>query len=165
VAFALDPGRIYLHRQGRYPLGTVRPSDEGAVLADLVSGLEALRDPDRGEPALGPILLAGDVFSGPARGDGPDLTVLPGPGYDPKGMVGAGRVFTRSKLTGMHSYDDAVCYVRGSGLPERCRLEDVGASVLAHLGGDTSHLDGEPVLLPGASGAPGGSAGPGQGLS
>jgi predicted AlkP superfamily phosphohydrolase/phosphomutase len=165
VAFALDPGRIYLHRTGRYPLGTVRPSDEGAVLADLVSGLGALRDPDRGEPALGPILLAGDVFSGPALGDGPDLTVLPGPGYDPKGMVGAGRVFTRSKLTGMHSYDDAVCYVRGSGLPERCRLEDVGASVLAHLGGDTSHLDGEPVLLPGASGAPGGSAGPGQGLS
>ena len=82
---------------------------------------------------------------GPRGGDGPDLTVLPGAGYDPKGMVGAGSVFTRSNLTGMHSYDDAVCYVRGSDLPARCRLEDVGASVLAQLGGDPSHLDGQPV--------------------
>ena len=147
TAFALDPGRIYLHRKGRYPLGDVAPADEADVLADLAAGLAALRDPDSGEAALGPVLAGDDVFSGPARADGPDLTVLPGPGFDPKGMVGSKSVFTRSNLTGMHTFGDAVCLARGTGVPERCRLEDVGASILAHLGGDPSDLDGDPVLL------------------
>lgn len=147
TAFALDPGRIYLHRKGRYPLGEVAPADEAGVLADLAAGLAELRDPESGEVALGPVLLGDNVFSGPARSDGPDLTVLPDAGFDPKGMVGARSVFTRSNLTGMHTFGDAVCLARGAGLPERCRLEDVGASVLAHLGGDPSDLDGEPVLL------------------
>jgi predicted AlkP superfamily phosphohydrolase/phosphomutase len=147
TAFALDPGRIYLHRKGRFPLGEVVPGDEGGVLADLTAGLAELRDESTGEAVLSPILLRDNAFSGPAAPDGPDLTVLPMPGFDPKGMVGAKSVFTRSNLTGMHSFRDAVCIARGSGLPERCRLEDVGASVLAHLGGDPSGLDGEPVLL------------------
>ena len=64
-------------------------------------------------------------------------------------MVGAGTVFGRSQLTGMHAFEGAVCYVRGGGPTERVRLEDVGASVLAHLGGDPSGLDGDAVLLPG----------------
>ena len=64
-------------------------------------------------------------------------------------MVGAGPVFARSALTGMHSFRDAVCIGRGGGLPVRARLEDVGASVLAHLGGDPADLDGDPVLVPG----------------
>jgi predicted AlkP superfamily phosphohydrolase/phosphomutase len=153
VAFALDPGRIYLHRKGRYPLGEVTPSDEPAVLADIAAGLAELRDPESGEPALGCILLRDKAFSGAATDDGPDLTVLPGPGFDPKGMVGAKQVFGRSNLTGMHTFADAVCIARGAGLPARCRLEDVGASVLAHLGGDPSDLDGEPVLLAEGAGA------------
>jgi predicted AlkP superfamily phosphohydrolase/phosphomutase len=153
VAFALDPGRIHLHRKGRYPLGQVTPSDEPAVLADLAAGLAALRDPKTGEPALGPIVSGADTFSGPAVTDGPDLTVLPGRGFDPTGAVGADRVFGRSNLTGMHTFGDAVCYARGAGLPARARLEDVGASVLAHLGGDPAPLDGDPVLLPGGSGS------------
>lgn len=147
TALALDPGRIYLHRKGRYPLGEVAPSDEEGLLADLTAGLAELRDPETGEAALGPILLRDNVFSGPAALDGPDLTVLPGAGFDPKGTVGARAVFNRSNLTGMHTFGDAVCFARGGGLPERCRLEDIGASVLAHLGGDTSDLDGEAVLL------------------
>ena len=146
-AFALDPGRIYLHRKGRYPLGEVGLGDEAALLADLSAGLGELRDPHSGEVALGPILLRDNVFTGLAVEEGPDLTVLPGAGFDPKGTVGARSVFTRSNLTGMHSFSDAVCIARGTSLPERCRLEDVGASVLAHLGGDPSDLDGDPVLL------------------
>jgi predicted AlkP superfamily phosphohydrolase/phosphomutase len=147
TAFALDPGRIYLHRKERYPLGEVGPGDESGVIADLTAKLAELRDPESGEPALGPILLSDNAFSGPAAADGPDLTVLPGPGFDPKGMVGSKSVFTRSNLTGMHAFGDAVCFARGGRLPERCRLEDVAASVLAYLGGDAADLDGDPVLL------------------
>ena len=147
TAFALDPGRIYLHRKNRYPLGEVSPGDEADLLADLAGRLAALRHPDGDEPVCGGVLGAVQAFSGPALADAPDLTVLPGPGFDPKGMVGADRIFTRSVLTGMHSFGDAVCYGRGAGLPARARLEDVGASVLAHLGGDPADLDGDPVLL------------------
>ncbi|HEV7536109.1 MAG TPA: alkaline phosphatase family protein, partial [Acidimicrobiia bacterium] len=148
TAFALDPGRIYLHRKNRYPLGEVSPGDEGDLLAELAARLCELRDPTSGEVVFGGVLPAGQAFSGPALADAPDLTVLPGAGFDPKGMVGAGAVFTRSNLTGMHTFTDAVCFGRGSGLPDRVRLEDVGASVVAWLGGDPADLDGEPVLVP-----------------
>ena len=149
VAFALDPGRIYLHRKDRYPLGEVSPGDEGDLLAELAARLAALRDPQSGEAVFGGVLPAAQAFSGPALADAPDLTMLPGPGFDPKGMVGGASVFGRSNLTGMHTFGDAVCVVGGSGLPPRARLEDVGASVLAHLGGDPTGLDGNPVLVPG----------------
>jgi predicted AlkP superfamily phosphohydrolase/phosphomutase len=145
-AIALDPGRIYAHRRGRYPLGEVGPRDEARVLAEVAFALAELSDPETGEPALGPVLSARDAFSGPALADAPDLTVLPGAGFDPKGMVGAGTVFGRSQLTGMHAFESAVCYVRGSAVTERVCLEDVGASVLAYLGGDPTGLDGHPVL-------------------
>jgi predicted AlkP superfamily phosphohydrolase/phosphomutase len=149
LAFALDPGRIYLHRKQRYPLGEVSPGDEADLLADLTARLSALRDPGSGEPVFGTVLTAAGAFSGPALADAPDLTVLPGAGFDPKGMVGSGGVFVRSNLTGMHTFGDAVCIGRGSSLPARARLEDVGASVLAHLGGDPADLDGDPVLVRG----------------
>ena len=149
VAFVLDPGRIYLHRKDRYPLGGVSPGEEAGLLADLTARLAALRDPESGEPVFGGVLAAPQAFSGPALADAPDLTVLPGAGFDPKGMVGSATVFGRSGLTGMHTFGDAACYARGSGLPARVRLEDVGASVLAHLGGDPADLDGRPVLVGG----------------
>jgi predicted AlkP superfamily phosphohydrolase/phosphomutase len=147
LAIALDPGRIYAHRRGRYPLGQVRPRDEAKVLADVAFALSELADPETGEPALGPVVSARQAFAGPALADAPDLTVLPFAGFDPKGTVGTGTVFARGRLTGMHSFEGAVCYARGDGLPERARLEDVGASVLAFLGGDPTALDGDPVLL------------------
>jgi predicted AlkP superfamily phosphohydrolase/phosphomutase len=146
-AFVLDPGRVYVHRKGRYPLGSVAPAEERAVVDDVVEALSALRDPDSGEPACGALLRARQAFSGPALADAPDLTVLPRPGFDPKGAVAGGRAFTRGPLTGMHSFEGAVCYVRGEG-PERVTLEDVAVSVLAHLGGDHSGLDGKPLLGP-----------------
>ena len=93
----------------------------------------------------GPLLTSREAFAGPARIDGPDLVVLPGPGYDPKGAIGAGVILTTGPLSGMHTFSDAVCLVTGEG-PDRVRLEDVGASVLSHLGVDGAHLDGKPVL-------------------
>lgn len=146
-AFVLDPGRVYLHRAGRYPLGTVAPGEERSLLSEIRTALEALVDPDTGAAACGPVVAARAAFSGPARIDAPDLVVLPAPGYDPKGAVGAGATFLTGPLTGMHTFTDAVCLVRGQG-PDRARLEDVGASVLAHLGADPAHLDGDPVLAP-----------------
>jgi predicted AlkP superfamily phosphohydrolase/phosphomutase len=144
-AFVLDPGRVYVHRRGRYPLGQVAPDEERSVLREVQAALADLIDPETGVRVCGPLLTSREAFAGPARIDGPDLVVLPGPGYDPKGAIGAGVILTTGPLSGMHTFSDAVCLVTGVG-PDRVRLEDVGASVLAHLGVDGAHLDGKPVL-------------------
>jgi predicted AlkP superfamily phosphohydrolase/phosphomutase len=144
-AFVLDPGRVYVHRRARYPLGQVGPDQERSVVREVQAALSDLIDPETGVRVCGPLLTSREAFSGPARIDGPDLVVLPGPGYDPKGAIGAGAILANGPLTGMHTFADAVCLVSGAG-PDRARLEDVGASVLAHLGLDPGHLDGKPVL-------------------
>src|SRR5438309_1959222 len=42
--FTLDPGRIYVHRQGRFPLGAVGSTEADDLLGRVREGLLALRD-------------------------------------------------------------------------------------------------------------------------
>jgi predicted AlkP superfamily phosphohydrolase/phosphomutase len=123
----------------------VTAADARKVLDEIAAAITEWRDPESGEPVAGDVRWAEDVYKGPLVADAPPLVVLPRAGWDPKGAVGRG-VFNRSNLTGMHSYDDALLYWRGANRPARVTLEDVAASVLAHLGVDTNALDGGPVL-------------------
>src|SRR5207244_2581778 len=49
--FVLDPGRVYVHRRGRFPLGTVEPTEAEDLLARVREGLLALRGDGVDAPA------------------------------------------------------------------------------------------------------------------
>ena len=51
--FVLDPGRVYVHRRGRFPLGTVEPAEAVELLARMKEGVLALRDESPGAPSGG----------------------------------------------------------------------------------------------------------------
>jgi len=153
--FVLDPGRIYVHRRGRFPEGTVGDDEAEELLARVRDGLLALRDDTPGAPADGrpvPRIFARDeLYSGPHVESGPDLVIHFNDGYDPKGALARTEVFGRSALTGMHTYDDALFFVNRPGVPtDGLDIVDLAPTILAMLGLDPpGPMDGR-VRLPAA---------------
>ncbi len=104
-AFVLDPGRIYLHLEGKYPKGNVKGSEAGPLLKELKEKLLSLCYDNNG--ILEDVKTREEAYSGPEAANGPDLVCVPNHGYDLKAAVGAKEVFFRTDLTGMHTWDDA----------------------------------------------------------
>src|SRR5207245_1971928 len=69
--FVLDPGRVYVHRRGRFPLGTAGPAEAEDLLARVRAGLLALRDARPDAPAGGRPVPPG--FGRAAQYRGPDV--------------------------------------------------------------------------------------------
>lgn len=106
TAFAMDPSRIYLNLKGKYPLGTVDPSDYEKVRMELKVGIEGLTFKG-GEKVAERVYLREELYHGPHVDMGPDLVVLSRHGYDLKAKVRSDQVFGRTDLVGMHTQDDA----------------------------------------------------------
>lgn len=104
-AFALDPNRIFLNREGRFPAGTVKDGESRGLGEEIASKLAGLEH--QGRKVVRRVFEAREVYSGPLTGLGPDLIVLSEPGFDLKGSVKKKEVFGRSDLQGMHTWDDA----------------------------------------------------------
>ncbi len=137
-AFALDPARIYVHRRGRFPRGSVAESDVEAIkaeLRELFLGLE-----HEGRPVVRHVFDGREVYSGPASDHAPDLLLVPHNGYDFKGRVTTGDVVGERRLQGMHTWDDAFFLSARTDLvqasEEDYRLQDVPHVILRSLGID-----------------------------
>ena len=137
--FVLDPGRIYVHRQGRFPLGTVSAAEADELLARVSEGLRTLRDDSAGAPAAGrpvPRVYARDeIYHGPEVASAPDMVIHFNDGYDPKGALGRSEVFGRSALTGMHTYADSLFLTSRAGIPtDDLDIVDLAPTILGLLG-------------------------------
>jgi predicted AlkP superfamily phosphohydrolase/phosphomutase len=137
--FVLDPGRVYVHRSGRFPLGTVGPAEADDLLGRVREGLLGLRDESAGAPAEGrpvPRVFARDeIYHGPCLDSAPDLVLHFSNGYDPKGALAKTELFGRSALTGMHTYDDALFCMNRSGVPtDGLDIVDLAPTILTLLG-------------------------------
>lgn len=105
AAFALDPNRIYLNLEKRFPHGSVSLSDSKTLLGEIRQKLERLEF--EGKKVIRRVFDAKDIYSGPYLLEGPDLVVLSEYGFDLKGSVKKKEVFGRTSLQGMHTWDDA----------------------------------------------------------
>jgi predicted AlkP superfamily phosphohydrolase/phosphomutase len=137
--FVLDPGRIYVHRKGRFPLGTVDGNEASELLARVSEGLLALRDDSPGAPADGrpvPRVYARDeLYHGAALEAAPDAVIHFNDGYDPKGALAKVETFGRSALTGMHTYADSLFFVNRPGVPtDDLDIMDLAPTILRLLG-------------------------------
>jgi predicted AlkP superfamily phosphohydrolase/phosphomutase len=137
--FVMDPGRVYVHRRGRFPLGTVDDAEAEKMLERIRAGLLALRDdspgaPDGGRP-VPRVFRRDELYHGSMIGSAPDLVVHFTPGYDPKGALARTAVFGRSALTGMHTHDDSLFFFDRPGVPtEDLDIVDLAPTILALLG-------------------------------
>ncbi len=134
TAFALDPARIYLHKRGRYPRGGVAPEREEALLSELAGVFASLTHD--GERVVRHVFFGRDVYAGPESVHGPDLLLVPTPGFDLKGRVGGTDIVVPRRLQGMHTWEDAfLATTRGDLLPEDggLTLEQVPRMILESL--------------------------------
>jgi len=137
-AFALDPGRIYLHVRDHFSRGQLRQSEAGALLRELREALLGLTC--AGEPVMEEVFFGDELYPGAAqrfgpgwRGDvPPDLVCLARPGFDLKAKFDRNEVFGLYGRLGTHSAADAFFWDSQGSAPARVR--DVGQEVLRHFG-------------------------------
>lgn len=143
-AFALDPGRIYLHTS-RFSRGRVA-SGEAADLSERIrAGL--LRLQWQGEPVLREVLpwrdaypslrRAGSPNPGPTPPDpaAPDLLCIAHRGFSLRAKFDQTAVFSMADRQGCHTPDDAFFYDSHplGMIPGPARVRDVGRAVLEHF--------------------------------
>jgi predicted AlkP superfamily phosphohydrolase/phosphomutase len=129
TAFALDPGRIYLHRAGRYPRGRVDLAQAEKLLTNIadvflaleVDGRKVVRAAHRKE----------DIYAGPFLAQAPDLVLVASEGFNLRGKAPAEVLAEKSIFTGKHTPDTGFLLVRGpvdgKPLPPRPAVSDIKA--------------------------------------
>jgi len=81
-AYALGLGGVYINMKGRESQGIVEPGDETESLkAELIEKLSGLKDPEEGKTAINEVFDSAKLYTGPYRGDAPDLLVGYNIGY------------------------------------------------------------------------------------
>ncbi len=104
-AFALDPSRIYLHRRGKYPRGSVSEGQAESLLDEIGAAFSALTCDN--EKVIRHVFRGRDVYAGGESAQAPDLVVVSEHGFDLKGRPRADDVAVQRRLQGMHTWDDA----------------------------------------------------------
>ncbi|WP_285907814.1 alkaline phosphatase family protein [Pseudodesulfovibrio pelocollis] len=128
TAFALDPGRIYIHTRD-FARGRVSEADRPAVAAAIRDGLRDLTFD--GEPVMEHVYTSDELYPGSRCAQVPDLVCLARPGFDLKAKFDRDEVFGLFGRTGAHTAHGAI-FADTAGLrPERMR--DVGAAILDHF--------------------------------
>ncbi|MFQ6076887.1 MAG: alkaline phosphatase family protein [Candidatus Bathyarchaeia archaeon] len=126
-AFALDPGRIYLNREERYPNGCVRKEEEDGIIEALIDSFDVLEMD--GEKVLRKIYRGNEIYRGRYVGRAPDLVLMPNSGFNLMSGLSKKELFEESPLTGKHTQDDAFLFVKARGakdiVPKNPSVEDV----------------------------------------
>jgi predicted AlkP superfamily phosphohydrolase/phosphomutase len=134
LAFALDPGRIYVNVKGKYPNGAVERADASKVAGEIKRGLSEISA--GGELIVKRVYERDELFRGPVVESAPDLCVQTIYGYDLKGAVNKKELMDREIFTGMHTQDDATFFISSpqSALrSDKPHITDVAPTLLGSM--------------------------------
>jgi predicted AlkP superfamily phosphohydrolase/phosphomutase len=135
-AFVLDPARIYLHRKGRYPRGTVEEGDAEEILGRLDNLFRTLEVD--GRKVIKNIYKKQELYSGPYLENAPDMVLVAEKGFNLKGSIKADKLADKAIFTGKHTQHDAFLIVSGltdnSVIPDVPTVRDV-VSIFGNSGG------------------------------
>jgi predicted AlkP superfamily phosphohydrolase/phosphomutase len=131
TAFALDPGRIYLNRKGRYPRGTIDEMEAARLLAEIADVFGALEID--GRKVIRAVCRKEDIYSGPCLAYAPDLVLVAAEGFNLKGKPRAEMLAESSFFTGKHTQDTGFLLVRSpadeKAIPEQPTVCDIKSIV------------------------------------
>lgn len=136
LAFALDPGRIYLHTQERFAQGRLGRAEARRLADDLAQALANLTW--KGKKIIAHVHHGQDLYHGPLAAQAPDLVLEPQPGFDLKGKMGRQDMFDHFGRQGMHTATDVFYY--DSAQAKAQTPTDVGRNILQHFGINTSTI-------------------------
>jgi len=110
-AFALDPGRIYLHLKGKYPRGSVSSKDREPLLQEVQAIFESLQID--GQKVIKRVYRKEEIYAGPLMDRAPDLVLLANPGFNLRATINPKRLWDKGNRTGKHTQEDAFLLVTG----------------------------------------------------
>ncbi len=145
-AFSLVPGRIYLLGRESWEIGRLDPVRAGRTREEIIAELERLEGPAGGKVCR-KVMRREEVFSGPYLSSAPDIVIEPEDGFDFKAGLKQTQVFNTGPLSGMHTFSDALLYVRGRrGYPRRPSIPDLAPTLLKIFGIEPPpDMDGRPL--------------------
>jgi predicted AlkP superfamily phosphohydrolase/phosphomutase len=140
---------VYANLAGREPSGTVTPAASERLLDDIQALLLAERDPSNGQPIIEAALRAKEIYHGPYADQGPDLLLIPAPGYAfAKGAKGHLQPY--DWFTGDHALD-GIFVAAGPGLKRGATISNAGlidlAPTILYLAGVPISPDMDGVVL------------------
>ena len=125
-AFAMDPGRVYLHREGRYPNGRIKNEEAAEVETELAQlFLNAEVD---GKKLVERVLRGRDIYSGPFTHRAPDLILLAADGMALSGRMNVDELIEPTRINGKHTLENATFFYRGASqveIPRPMKVEHV----------------------------------------
>ena len=101
-----------MNLKGRETTGSVDPQDAPRLLRELKNALYEFKDPERGRRVIQRVCAREEIYQGPLLSRAAELIAHPTDGYDLKAGVLGDRLFRRTARMGMHTYEDALVYVR-----------------------------------------------------
>jgi len=141
TAFALDPSRIYIHKNQRYSKGSVDEQKVEPLMEKIKNDLSSLEVD--GKRVIKNIYQKEEIYSGELLDLAPDLVLLPEEGFDLKGSIKKNILADRGALTGGHTRENATFFInRKVTIPDEIDITDVGSTVLSLLGLPAERLDG-----------------------
>jgi len=148
LAFALDPGRIYINLRGKYPRGIVEPGDQYEKLRHDLR--EKLTDFEvDGSPAVKKVFFKEDIYKGPEFELGPDLVVLSNYGFDMKGAINRPSITGKGIFKGMHTQDDALFFINRPIEEGTVNIIDIFPTLLSSMAlPRLNSLEGKNLLAP-----------------
>ena len=105
TAFALEPARIYINLEGKYPRGSVKPENRETIINELEAGLRSLEV--NGKKVIGRICRKEEIYEGPHLYRAPDLVLLSNKGFNLKGGLKTTKLWGKDVFSGKHSQKDA----------------------------------------------------------
>ncbi len=129
TGFALDPGRIFIHKKGVFPEEVDR-SDYKKIVNDIIELLNAVEY--NGSKVFDRIYLRDELYPGSKFINTPDIIALPKKGFDLKAKFDRESIFGCYGRFGTHFREDLVFY--DSNLSGKVtRVRDVGQEILKHF--------------------------------
>ncbi len=129
TAFALDPGRIYIHTQDRFARGTVVPEDAPLLINTLRTQLMDLTVD--GERVMEQVYEGSLLYHGTTSDQVPDLVCQPRPGFDLKAKFDRNDIYGLHGRTGTHTVAGAIYYDSDGFKPRTMR--DTGKTILKYF--------------------------------
>lgn len=130
MAFALDPGRIYIHRRDKFSRGFVNPKKASKISEKIREGLSQLTF--NGTPIFDKIYTGIELYGPKAVGIVPDLVCCAKPGYDLKAKFDRNEIFGFFGRMGTHTVNDAFFF---DSEGEKCnRMRDTGKIIIKWFG-------------------------------
>jgi predicted AlkP superfamily phosphohydrolase/phosphomutase len=135
-SFSLEPARIYIHCDKRFPQGFDCEDEKEKIIQDLLSLFDSLEM--EGKKVIKKSLRKEDIYRGPHCGLAPDIVLIPEKGFNLRSNIKAESLYGESIFTGKHSQEDAfflLANIQGVQVPQDMEVTKVVSMVESILGG------------------------------